>query len=144
MAIQRNAAPLHISGNMTEKQLQQLQTYFDEGAQEAYRASISLLDRNSAQLVLDLGQKFQNEISNTVVEFIRRQAISDKYKNEEAVSDHVYPPTYRVWPIETQVNELRKAFPSLGACMERLGHKPLPEGAEDWFAIPRWQALAPT
>jgi hypothetical protein len=28
--------------------------------------------------------------------------------------------------------------------MEKLVRKPLLEGAEGWFAIPRWQALAPT
>ena len=47
-------------------------------------------------------------------------------------------------PIEAQVTTLRKLFPSLGSCMVRIGRRPLPEGAEAWFAIPRWQALAPT
>jgi hypothetical protein len=28
--------------------------------------------------------------------------------------------------------------------MEKLGRRPLPGGAEAWFAIPRWQALAPS
>jgi len=136
--------PLHISGNMTEKQYVQLQAYLGEAVQEAYRTSVSRLDRDSAQYVLDLGQKFQDEVASSVVELIRRHTVSDKYKTEEAGSDRVYPPTYRVWPVETQTKELRKAFPSLGNCMERLGHRELPDGAEDWFAIPRWQALAPT
>jgi hypothetical protein len=39
---------------------------------------------------------------------------------------------------------LRKAFPQLGSCIEKLARLPLPESAEGWFAIPRWQALAPT
>jgi hypothetical protein len=59
-------------------------------------------------------------------------------------SNRVYPPTYRVRPIEAQVTELKKLFPSLGSCQEKLARKPLLEGAEAWFAIPRWQALAPT
>jgi hypothetical protein len=42
------------------------------------------------------------------------------------------------------VTELRKHFPTLGSCQEKLARRPLPAGAEDWFAIPRWQALAPT
>jgi len=79
-----------------------------------------------------------------VSEVIHRHTLSDKYKGEEACSNRVYPPTYRVLPIELQVKELKKLFPNLCGCMEKLGHKPLPEGAEDWFAIPRWQALAPT
>jgi hypothetical protein len=46
--------------------------------------------------------------------------------------------------VEAQVTELRKLFPSLGSCHEKLAHRQLLEGAEAWFAIPRWQALAPT
>jgi hypothetical protein len=46
--------------------------------------------------------------------------------------------------VEAQVTELRKLFPSLGACNEKIGRRQLPEGAEAWFAIPRWQALAST
>jgi hypothetical protein len=49
-----------------------------------------------------------------------------------------------VRPIEAQVTELRKLFPSLGDCMEKMARKPVPQGAEAWFAIPRWQALAST
>jgi hypothetical protein len=39
---------------------------------------------------------------------------------------------------------LRKLFPTLGNCLEKLGRKPLLDGAEAWFAIPRWQAIAST
>jgi hypothetical protein len=129
---------------MTELQNVQLQEHLSEAVRTAYRTAIEQLDRQSAQLVLDLGQEFRDEVANTVAALILRHTVSDKYRNEEAGSNRVYPPTYRVWPVEAQVTELRKVFPGLGACMVRLGHKPLPEGAEDWFAIPRWQALAPT
>ena len=136
--------PLYISGNMTEMQYGQLQDFLGQAVQAAYRTAVLRLDRHCAQQVLDLGQQFRDEVANTVVELIHRHTVSDKYKEEEAGSNRAYPPTYRVLPIESQVRELRKLFPSLGGCMEKLGHKPLPEGAEDWFAIPRWQALAPT
>jgi hypothetical protein len=55
-----------------------------------------------------------------------------------------YPATYRVRPIEAQTTELRTIFPKLENCIEKLARLPLPEGAEGWFAVPRWQALAPT
>jgi hypothetical protein len=79
-----------------------------------------------------------------VVEIIHRHTVSDKYKDEQVGSNRVYPPTYRVRPVEAQVTELRKLFPSLGSCQEKLARSQLPEGAEAWFAIPRWQALAAT
>jgi hypothetical protein len=83
-------------------------------------------------------------VAARVVEIIHRHTVSDKFKDEEVGSNRVYPPTYRVRPIEAQVSELRKAFPSLGSCLEKLSRKPLPPDAEAWFAIPRWQALAGT
>jgi hypothetical protein len=83
-------------------------------------------------------------VAERVVEIIQRHTVSNKFKDEEVGSNRVYPPTYRVRPVEAQVTELRKLFPGLGACQEKLSRKPLPLGAEAWFAIPRWQALAPT
>jgi hypothetical protein len=136
--------PLHISGNTTEQQNRLLQEFLGAAAQEAYLTAIEQLDRHSAQVVLEMNKKLKAEVAGSVVEIIQRHTVSNKFKNEEVVSDRSYPPTYRVRPVEAQVTELRRLFPSLGGCMEKLGRKPLLEGAEAWFAIPRWQALAPT
>jgi hypothetical protein len=79
-----------------------------------------------------------------VVEIIHRNTASDKFMDEEMGSNRVYPPTYRVRAVEAQVTALRGYFPSLGSCIEKLGRRPLPDGAEAWFVIPRWQSLAQT
>ncbi|HUD12118.1 MAG TPA: hypothetical protein VMQ56_00560 [Terracidiphilus sp.] len=136
--------PLHLSGNTTEQQNRQLQEFLGDAVQEAYRTAIEQLDRQSAQTVLDMNRKLKSEVALRVVEIIQRHTVSDKFKDEEVGSNRVYPPAYRVRPVEAQVTELRKLFPALGSCMEKLARKPLPAGAEAWFAIPRWQALAPT
>jgi hypothetical protein len=136
--------PLHLSGNTTEQQNRLLQEFLGQAAQDAYKAAIDRLDRHSAQIVLDMDKKLKLELADVVVEVISRHTVSDKYKDEEVTSNRTYPPTYRVRPVEAQVTELRKLFPSLGNCIEKLGRKPLQGGAEAWFAIPRWQALAPT
>ena len=136
--------PLHLSGNTTEQQSRLLQEFLGEAVQEAYRTAIEHLDRQSVQAVLDMARKLKSEVANLVVETIERHTVSDKYKDEEVGSNRVYPPTYRVRPVEAQVTALKTLFPSLGSCHERLARRPLPEGAEAWFAIPRWQALAPT
>jgi hypothetical protein len=135
---------LHLSGNTTEQQNRLLQEFLGEAVQTAYRTAIEQLDRQSAQAVLDMDSQFKREVAGQLVEIIQRHTASDKYKDEEVGSNRVYPPTYRVRPVEAQVTELRKLFPSLGSCQEKLARRQLPEGAEDWFAIPRWQALAPT
>jgi hypothetical protein len=136
--------PLHLSGNTTEQQNRLLQEFLGQAAQDAYNSAIERLDRHSAQIVLDMDKKLKSEVANTVAEIIHRHTVSDKYKDEEVGSNRIYPPTYRVRPIEAQVTELRKAFPSLGNCQEKLARKPLIDGVEAWFAIPRWQALAPS
>ncbi len=136
--------PLHLSGNTTDQQNAQLQEFLGSAVQAAYLTAIEQLDRNSAQTVLEMGKKLKTEVAESVVEIIHRHTASDKFKDEEVPSNRVYPPTYRVRPVEAQVTELKKYFPSLGSCLEKLARKPLLEGAEAWFAIPRWDALAPT
>ena len=144
MATTSSITPLHLSGNTTDSQNSQLQEFLGAAVQTAYLAAIEQLDRHSAQIVLELSNTLMAEVADSVVEIIHRHTVSDKYKDEEVASNRVYPPTYRVRPIEAQVTELRKLFPSLGSCLEKLARKPLLEGAEAWFAIPRWQALAAT
>jgi hypothetical protein len=136
--------PLHLSGNTTELQNKQLQAFLGDAVQDACQTAIKQLDRQSAQSVLDMNKKLKSEVAERVIEIIHRHTVSDKYKEEEVGSDRVYPPAYRVRPLEAQVTELRKLFPALGSCLEKLSRKPLPAGAEAWFAIPRWQALART
>ena len=136
--------PLHLSGNTTEQQNRLLQDFLGEAVQTAYRTAIEQLDRQSAQAVLDMDRKLKSEVAEKVVEIIHRHTVSSKYKDEEVGSNRVYPASYRVRPVEAQVTELRKAFPSLGSCQEKLARRELPLGAEAWFAIPRWQALAST
>src|ERR1035438_1947638 len=143
-AISHLFVPLQLSGNTTEQQNRMLQEFLREAVQEAYKTAIEQLDRHSAHAVLEMDKKLKRELASAVVEIIHRHTVSDKYKDEEVGSNRVYPPTYRVRPVEAQVTELKKHFPSLGGCLERLGRRSLPEGAEAWFAIPSWQALAPT
>ncbi|MGA2634838.1 MAG: hypothetical protein ABSF16_11425 [Terracidiphilus sp.] len=136
--------PLHLSGNTTDQQNKQLQELLGAAVQEAYQTAIEHLDRQSAQTVLDKGKTLRSEVACKVVEIIHRNTASDKFMDEEMGSNRVYPPTYRVRAVEAQVAALRGYFPSLGSCIEKLGRRPLPDGAEAWFVIPRWQSLAQT
>jgi hypothetical protein len=136
--------PLHLSGNTTASQNAQLQEFLGAAVQSAYLAAIEQMDLQSAQTVLDMGNKLKSDVAASVVEIIRRHTASDKFKDEQADSNRTYPPSYRERPVEAQVTELKKHFPMLGGCLEKLARKPLLEGAEAWFAIPRWQALAST
>ncbi|HTW79478.1 MAG TPA: hypothetical protein VME23_08060 [Terracidiphilus sp.] len=136
--------PLQLAGNTTEQQNAALQQYLAESIQAAYRTAIEELDRQSVESVLESQSQLKSEIIGQIVDAIQRHAVSNKYLNEAVGSDRGYPANYRVRPVEAQTTGLRTAFPKLGSCIEKLARLPLPEGAEGWFAIPRWQALAPT
>ena len=144
MATAALVTPLHLSGNTTDSQNAQLHDFLGEAVDSACTQAIEQLDRQSVQTVLEMGKKLKGEIAESLVQIIHKHTISDKFKDEEVPSNRVYPPTYKVRPVEAQVTEMKKLFPSLGSCMEKMARKPLLEGAEAWFAIPRWQALAPT
>src|ERR1700683_3468591 len=105
--------PLHLSGNTTDQQNQMLMAFLDEAVQQAYKTVIEQLDRQSAQAVLDSSKKVKLEVWDVLVEAIHRHTTTDKYKDEQVASNRVYPPTYRVRPIEAQVTALKTLFPVL-------------------------------
>jgi hypothetical protein len=144
MATTLSFSPLHLSGNTTAAQDESLKKILVEAVEAAFSEAIEQLDKQSAQIVVDTEKKLKKDVIAKVVEIIHRHTASDKYKDEAVPSNRTYPPNYRVRPIEAQVTELRRIFPGLGGCMEKIGRRPVPEGAEAWFAIPRWEALAPT
>ena len=140
----QTTTPLHIAGNTTEKQNESLKDSLNEAVNRIYKTTLKQLDEHKMALVLEFEDKLKAELTSAAHKIIERLTQSDKYQEEETISRREYPPTYKVRPIEAQVSALREAFPALGACRERLSRNELPVEAEAWFAIPRWQAIAPT
>jgi hypothetical protein len=143
-AIHHQLVPLHHAGNTTEVQNQKLRAILTDAAGEAALTALEQLDQLGVQAVLEVDRKIRREAVEQLIATIHRYTTSDKFKDEEVASDRTYPATYRIRPIEAQVTELRKLFPGLGTCQERLARKELPEEAEAWFAVPRWEKIAPT
>ena len=139
-----NVSPLNISGNTTPQQNAMLQQFLGEAAREASRFALEHLDQQSADVVLEMREKVKSEFLQSVVGIMKRHTVSDRHKDEETPSRREYPAAYKVRPIEAQVTELRTVFPNLWSCMEKIGHRPVPEGAEGWFAVPRWEMLGST
>lgn len=138
------AEPLHIIGGTTPEQHARLLRFLQEASKDASVRALQNLDHQTAQLVLESGDKLKSAFIEAVVNLVQQCTVSDRFADEESPSQRQYPPTYQIRPVEAQVTALRKYFPQLGACMERLSRRPLPQDAEGWFAIPRWKALAPT
>ena len=144
MATHHTLIPLHLSGNTSDEQKERLLEILNESVQEGFQTAVAQLDLERARAVLGAEKILRAEVSAFLLEAIGRHTVSDKYRDEQVPSDRSYPPAYRVRPVEAQVTELRKIFPALGACMEKIARRSLPDGAENWFAIPRWQAVADT
>lgn len=144
MAIATPLLPLPLSGDTTEQQNALIRQLLIEAADAACARSLQQLDRQSAQLLLEGRDKLKDEMIGLMAEAIERNKVSERFKDEEVGSNRVYPRNYRVRHLDDQLAELRRTFPHLRSCMERIGRTPVPDDAEGWFAIPRWQALAPT
>ena len=140
--ITHQITPLHIAGNTTEKQNETLKSSLNEAVDRVYKATLKQLDEQRMGLILELEDKLKAELTSAAQKIIERLTKSDKYQEEDTISRREYPPSYSIRPIEVQIAILRDAFPELGGCIDRLARSPLPEEAEGWLAIPRWQAVS--
>lgn len=90
--------------------------------------------------LIENGDEFQARI----ITGIKELSVSNQFADEEVQSSYAYPKGYKVKGITEQTNILRQLFPGIGNALEKLAEQPLPPNAEGWFAIPKWQTLAPT
>jgi len=101
------------------------------------------LDGERAQRLNENGGEFQSGLRM----LIEQLSVSNRFADQEVKSSSGYPEGYRVRPLAEQVDVLAGLFKlSLGGTIEfiekTLPTLTLPEGAEDWFAIPSIDAVA--
>ena len=101
-------------------------------------------DQDGWQRVLEHGDELRNAIAEVVVSKTRELSLSNQFADEEVASSYGYPSGYKPKGITEQTTRLRELFPGIGYANEQLAQQPLPPNAEGWFAIPRWQKVAPT
>ena len=123
---------------MTEGQEKQIRRVVEDAVQKALKP----LSKQAAQKLHSQGDK----LAAGIAELIAQLSVTDQYADEQVKTSHNYPASYRVKPLAEQMKVLAKMFSLEGAkALEYAEHLPeLPEGAEGWFAIPRWEALAET
>ena len=102
------------------------------------------LDNPGAQRVIEHGDEFAEAIRTAAITSLKDLSVSDKFKDEEVKSSYGYLSGYKPKGITEQTNILRQLFPGVGFADEKLAEQPVPVGAEGWFAIPKWQTIAPT
>ena len=106
------------------------------------------LDKDGAQRVIEHGDELVGNIGEVALRTLSDLSVTDKYKykDEEVKSSYGYLSGYKKPKgITEQVSILRQLFPCLGNACEKLAEREVPNGADKgWFAIPKWQSLAPT
>lgn len=126
----------------TSGQIKQINR-FGSDAIEKVLAELGL-DNPGAQRVIEHGDDFAEAIRTAAITSLKDLSVSDKFKDEEVQSSYAYPKGYKVKGITEQTNILRQLFPGIGFADEKIAEQSLPPNAEGWFAIPKWQTLAPT
>src|SRR5690606_21391644 len=102
------------------------------------------LAKHGAQCVIEHGDGFAEAIRNAARASLKDRSVSDKCKDEEVTSNYDYCSGYKPKGITEQTNRLRELFPGIGYADEKLVEGELPKHAEGWFAIPKWEKIAPT
>ena len=112
---------------------------FCEDALEKALVEVSL-DKDGIQKLIERGDEFQSDI----IASIRKLSVSNQFADEETKSSYGYLSGYKPKGITEQTNRLRELFPGIGYADEKLVEQDLPANAEGWFAIPKWEKIAPT
>lgn len=109
---------------------------------DAVRKALKPLGNEAAQYVHMRG----NELAAGIAKLIAELSVSDQYADEEVETSYNYPPQYRVKPLAEQIETLAKLFNLDGTkAYAYASNLPvLPEGAEGWFAVPRFEAVGNT
>lgn len=123
---------------ITAGQKKQYLRFVEDAAEKALKEVG--LDKDGIQKLIENGDEFQARI----IAGIRELSVSNQFADEEVESSYAYPKGYKVKGITEQTNILRQLFPGIGFADEKIVEQQLPPNAEGWFAIPKWQTLAPT
>ncbi|MDO8529369.1 MAG: hypothetical protein Q7S18_01745, partial [bacterium] len=88
--------------------------------------------------------KRRDELENETMKLITKLATVDQRVKEKFASDSLYPPEYKgPRPIEEQIERLATLFnlKPYDALLFAKELPELPEGAEGWFAIAKWERV---
>ena len=102
---------------------------------------------NKANLDDERAQRLNEspEFIEALRELIQQWSATNQFADEEVASTYGYLSGYTTpKPIADQVKQLREFFPDLGTVDESVTTCDLPINAEGYFAIPRWERIAPT
>ena len=137
---------LITSKEITSGQKKQIKRFIQDVGEEVAEIAVEKanFDKNSSQKFLEQGDEFRSAMLETAIAKVKELSVSSQFSNEEMSSKYGYLSGYNPKGITGQTNILRQLPPGIGFADEKIADQPVPEGAEGWFAIPKWQSVAPT
>ena len=102
------------------------------------------LDSGGAQRVHAHSYEFVEAIRTAALASLKDLSVTDKFKDEEVASSYGYFSSYKPKIITEQTDRLRELFPGIGYADDKIAEGDLLKHAEGWFAIPKWEKVAPT
>ena len=129
----------------TDEQIKQLARVASDAAEKAVKDYFkgSIVSKEGAQRVHGTGD-FAARVREGAILALADLSVTDKYKDEEVTSKYGYLSGYKKpKDVIEQTNLLRQLFPGVGFADENMA-RPVVANAEGYFAIPRWQTIAPT
>jgi hypothetical protein len=136
-----------ITSNLiTEGQKKQYKRFVEDATNRGVELALEKvnLDKTGFQRLLEHGDEFNSAIAEVIVAKTLELSVSNQFADEEMKSSYGYLSGYKPKGITEQTNILRQLFPGIGFADEKIANQPVPKGAEGWFAIPKWQSIAPT
>ncbi|MBX3027081.1 hypothetical protein KF840_19430 [bacterium] len=124
--------------SITDAQKKQYLRFVEDAAEKAL-TEVGL-DQEGILKLIENGDAFQSRIITAVQEL----SLSTQFTDEEIASDYGYLSGYQPKGVVDQIVRLRQLFPELGIVDVVFANRDLPPHAEGYFAIPRWEKIAPT
>jgi len=132
---------------ITDEQKKQYLRFVEDATQKGAKLALEQvpLDKEGFQKLIERGDEFNSAIAALIVAKTRELSVSNQFANEEVESSYGYPSGYqKPKSITEQTNILRQFFPGIGYADEKIAEQLFPRNTEGWFAIPRWEKIAPT
>lgn len=130
----------------TTPQIKQITRVVIDAAEKAVADYIAQhgMDKEGAQRIHSNGQEVTSAIRAAIFTSYKELLVPGRFRNEEMNSTYGYLSGYRPKGIIEQTNILSQIFPGIGFANEKISQGELSKGAEGWFAIPKWEKIAPT
>lgn len=131
---------------ITEEQKKQYLKFIEDATKKGTDLALKQipLNEDGFKKLLENGKELDSAIATVILAKTRELSSNNLFAKEEKESNYGYLSGYKNPKYVTeQMNLLQQHFPYIGHADEEITKQSFPDNTEGWFAIPRWQMIAP-